>query len=381
MLSFIAEKTNLTLNMANRLINGLSSEKIRWSQAVTLLRRKEQTLPGDVLLTSAFVSYLAIFPKNYRQNLWHKEWLPFIVKNASESIMMSDQFDPVSLLADAAQIAEWNNQGLPADRMSVENAAVMTVCERWPLLIDPQLQGMKWVRGHYGDKLNIISHGAKGFNDFVENCISQGKVLLVENVCEELDSFLESLLSRQFIRKGKSIKLADREVDYDPGFRLIVHTKLANPHFRPELQAQATILNFTVTRDGLEEQLLAEVVRAERPDLEKARAELVKQENDFKIALKGLEDDLLWRLSNAQGSFLSDTCLIESLEQTKSTANDIMQRAQEATKTAIAVNEVRELYRPAAARASLLFFTIGDLRQLNPIYQFSLKAFIGVFQR
>ena len=367
--------------MANRLINGLSSEKIRWSQAVTLLRRKEQTLPGDVLLTSAFVSYLAIFPKNYRQNLWHKEWLPFIVKNASESIMMSDQFDPVSLLADAAQIAEWNNQGLPADRMSVENAAVMTVCERWPLLIDPQLQGMKWVRGHYGDKLNIISHGAKGFNDFVENCISQGKVLLVENVCEELDSFLESLLSRQFIRKGKSIKLADREVDYDPGFRLIVHTKLANPHFRPELQAQATILNFTVTRDGLEEQLLAEVVRAEMPDLEKARAELVKQENDFKIALKGLEDDLLWRLSNAQGSFLSDTCLIESLEQTKSTANDIMQRAQEATKTAIAVNEVRELYRPAAARASLLFFTIGDLRQLNPIYQFSLKAFIGVFQR
>ena len=95
-------------------------------------------------------------------------------------------------------------------------------------------------------------------------------------------------MSRQLVKKGKAIKIGDKEVDYNPDFRLILHTKIPNPHFRPELQAQATLLNFTVTRDGLEEQLLAETVRSERPDLEKARAELVKQENDFKIALKGL---------------------------------------------------------------------------------------------
>ena len=37
------------------------------------------------------------------------------------------------------------------------------------------------------------------------------------------------------------------------------------------MQAQATLINFTVTRDGLEEQLLAEVVATERPDLEKTK--------------------------------------------------------------------------------------------------------------
>ena len=130
-------------------------------------------------------------------------------------------------------------------------------------------------------------------------------------------------MTRQLVKKGKAIKLGDKEVDYHPDFRLILHTKLANPHFRPDLQAQATLLNFTVTRDGLEEQLLAEVVRAERPDLEKSRAELVKQENDFKIALKGLEDDLLLRLSKAQGEFLADSCLVDSLERTKATSNGI----------------------------------------------------------
>ena len=56
-----------------------------------------------------------------------------------------------------------------------------------------------------------------------------------------------------------------------PLCRLILQTKLANPHYKPEMQAQATLINFTVTRDGLEDQLLAEVVATERPDLEKTK--------------------------------------------------------------------------------------------------------------
>lgn len=66
----------------------------------------------------------------------------------------------------------------------------------------------------------------------------------------------------------RAVKIGDKEMDYNPKFRLILHTKLANPHYKPEMQAQTTLINFTVTRDGLEEQLLAEVVKAERPDLE-----------------------------------------------------------------------------------------------------------------
>lgn len=89
--------------------------------------------------------------------------------------------------------------------------------------------------------------------------------------------------------------MGDKEVDYDPRFRLILQTKLANPHYKPEMQAQTTLINFTVTKDGLEEQLLGAVVKAERPDLEASKAELTTQQNTFKIILKALEDDLLHR--------------------------------------------------------------------------------------
>ena len=65
--------------------------------------------------------------------------------------------------------------------------------------------------------------------------------------------------------------MGDKEVEYHPSFRMIIQTKLANPHYKPEIQAQATLINFTVTKDGLEDQLLAVVVARERPDLEKTK--------------------------------------------------------------------------------------------------------------
>ena len=94
-------------------------------------------------------------------------------------------------------------------------------------------------------------------------------------------------MGRLLIKKGKAIRLGDKEIEYNPNFRLFLHTKMANPHYKPELQAQTTLINFTVTRQGLEDQLLAEVVKADRPDLEEQKAELTRQQNEYKILLKG----------------------------------------------------------------------------------------------
>lgn len=70
---------------------------------------------------------------------------------------------------------------------------------------------------------------------------------------------------------ARFIKIGDKEVEYHPTFRLILHTKQFNPHYKPEMQAQCTLINFLVTRDGLEDQLLAAVVAKERPDLEQLK--------------------------------------------------------------------------------------------------------------
>lgn len=77
-------------------------------------------------------------------------------------IPMSEGLDVLQLLTDGAQIATWNNENLPSDRMSIENATILTNTERWPLMIDPQLQGVKWIKTREGEELKVIHLGSKG---------------------------------------------------------------------------------------------------------------------------------------------------------------------------------------------------------------------------
>uniref|UniRef100_H2YYB5 AAA+ ATPase domain-containing protein n=1 Tax=Ciona savignyi TaxID=51511 RepID=H2YYB5_CIOSA len=375
-----AEATQLTISLANRLVGGLTSENVRWAQSVQNFREQESKLTGNVLLVTAFVSYVGYFTKSYRLRLMDELWLPFI-KSLPVPIPITDGLDYISLLTDEADIAAWNNEGLPSDRMSNENATILTNCQRWPLMVDPQLQGIKWIKNKYGKDLKVIRIGQRGYLDTIENALGVGDPVLIENIEESVDPVLGPLLGRETIKKGRQVFIGDKECEYHRDFRLVLHTKLANPHYQPEMQAQCTLINFTVTRDGLEDQLLADVVGMERPDLEALKLDLTKQQNDFKITLKRLEDDLLARLSAASGNFLSDTALVENLENTKKTAGEVEHKVKEAQTTELQINEAREHYRPAAARASLLYFILNDLNKIHPMYQFSLKSFSIVFEK
>lgn len=277
---------------------------------------------GDALVSAAFVSYIGPFSASFRARLWRDEWL---VDIAARKIPATLGIDPLDVLATAAGQARWKGQGLPDDRVSLENAAVVVSCKRYPLLIDPQLQGVKWIRGRE-TSLKAIQLSQKRWLSAVESAVSDGQVLLIEAIGEEIDAILDPLLSRQFVRKGKSftVRLGADDVDLHESFKLYLQTKLINPHYKPETAAQCTIINFIVTESGLEDQLLAMVVKVEKPDLEQTKEELVNKQNEFQITLAGLESALLQNLSDANpATILQNKDLIESLEVTKKTSMEI----------------------------------------------------------
>ncbi|KAM7359981.1 dynein beta chain, ciliary isoform 2-T2 [Cochliomyia hominivorax] len=375
-----ADKTTFTIDLAHRLVNGLANENIRWKESVQNLQSKSSTLPGDILLISSFLSYAGCFTRRYREELQQKMWMSNFRK-IEPQIPHTDCEDHLSLFTDDAQIATWNNEGLPMDRMSTENATILVHSTRWPLMIDPQLQGIKWIKNRFGDSLIITRLTQKNFLDTLEKAMSNGDTVLLEQIEETVDTVLEPLLSRALIKRGRFIRIGDKELDFNPQFRLILHTKLANPHYKPEMQAQTTLINFTVTQDGLEEQLLAEVVKIERPDLEEMKTQLTIQQNKFKISLKQLEDDLLARLASAGENVLDDYELVANLESTKHTVDEIELKVNEARVTTLQIDEARNMYRAAAKRASILYFVLSDLSRISPIYRFSLKSFMHVFRQ
>ncbi len=111
-------------------------------------------------------------------------------------------------------------------------------------------QGLKWIKQKFGGKVIVVQLTQKKYLDIIERAIPAGDIVLLENIGESVDAVLDTLLSRTLIKKGKAIKIGDKEVDFNPNFKLILQTKLANPHYKPEMQAQTTLINFTVTRDG-----------------------------------------------------------------------------------------------------------------------------------
>ena len=73
-----------------------------------------------------------------------------------------------------------------------------------------------------------------------------------------------------------TITLGDKEVDFDPNFKLYLNTKLANPQYSPAIFSRCMVINYTVTLKGLEDQLLSVIVGFERRDIEEQREKLIQ---------------------------------------------------------------------------------------------------------
>eukprot|EP01063_Lacrimia_lanifica_P013523 TRINITY_DN2016_c0_g3_i2.p1 TRINITY_DN2016_c0_g3~~TRINITY_DN2016_c0_g3_i2.p1 ORF type:complete len:4660 (+),score=2247.11 TRINITY_DN2016_c0_g3_i2:150-14129(+) len=375
-----ARKTQEKANLAERLVGGLSGEKVRWAETISELEKKSVLLIGDVLLSAVFVSYIGPFSKPFRAAIMDEQLTPDIVQR---KIPHTSELDIVTnILTSDAEIAGWQNEELKSDRLSIENGALVVNCTRWPLLIDPQMQGIKWIKTREEKNgLKICQPTQKRYIDIVVRCLEDGLPCLIENVTEDIDPILEPVLGRNVTKKGSQfmMKLGDKEIAYNPKFKLFLQTRLSNPHYKPEMNAQSTLINFMVTPEGLEDQLLAVVVNKERPDLEESRVTLIRKMNQMTIDLQQCEDNLLEALASATGDILENVALIENLEYTKKKAAEISKSMIEAKVTQKEIVSSRQVYTSVAVRGSLLFFQIDQLEKINHMYRYSLSAYMVIF--
>lgn len=369
------------LNLARRFIGALGSSKDRWEQNIKDFEEQLSIIIGDIIVASAFVSYVGPFPKKYRESI-KNSFVDFLVKNKIP--LSSTASDPLIILTNETEKAKWNNQKLPADPVSIENAAIFTNSERWSFFLDPDLQGIKWIReAEKSNGLTILRIKMKNVIQKIGDCIEEGKTVFLENLDEMIDATLAPIIGRNFKKKSggtKVYELGSTEFVIHPNFKFIMHTKLSNPHYPPEIQAEAALINFTVTEDGLEDQLLALIVKMERPLLAKRKEEVIIQQNQCMIQLNDLEEGILKDL-NTPGDFLENQPMIERLENSKKVSeevNIIMKLAKESEKE---INISSNFYRPSAARGSLLFFLMTELFKIHSFYSYSLESYITVIQR
>ncbi|KAA0198607.1 hypothetical protein FBUS_09287 [Fasciolopsis buskii] len=155
--------------------------------------------------------------------------------------------------------------------------------------------------------------------------------------------------------------------------------QLRNPHYLPETAVKVTLMNFMITTEGLQDQLLGIVVARERPELEDEKNKLILQGASNKKKLKELEDQILGVLSSSEGNILEDESAIQVLNSSKELSNEIAEKQAYFEETEQKIDEARLGYVPIAVHSTILFFSIADLANIDPMYQYSLTWFINLF--
>ncbi|XP_031730848.1 dynein heavy chain 7, axonemal isoform X1 [Anarrhichthys ocellatus] len=366
------------LERAEQLIGGLGGEKTRWCEMAVNLGELYNNLTGDILISAGIVAYLGAFTSSYRQDQM-EEWMNLC---KSREIPCSPNMSLMNSLGDPIKIQAWTIACLPSDSFSIDNGIIISNARRWPLMIDPQGQANKWVKNmEKANSLHIIKLSDADFVRTLENCIQFGTPVLLENVGEELDPILEPLLLRQTFKQGGAvcIRLGDSTIEYAPDFRFYITTKLRNPHYLPETSVKVTLLNFMITPEGIQDQLLGIVVARERPDLEEEKQALILQGAENKRQLKEIEDKILEVISSSEGDILEDETAVKILSCSKVLANEITEKQAVAEVTEQKIDETRKGYTPIAVHSAILFFSIADLANIEPMYQYSLTWFINLF--
>ncbi|CAH0561300.1 unnamed protein product [Brassicogethes aeneus] len=369
---------NNKLIRAQKLIGGLGGEKTRWTAAAAALQAQYDGIAGDILISCGIISYLSPFNAVYRQRMvadWHK-----LVKGLN--IPCAEHFDIVATLGSDVKIQNWNIDGLPRDSFSIENGIIMDSSRRWSLFIDPQSQASNWIkRMEKKNSLQVVKFSHSDYMKKIENCVQSGFPALVESIGEELEAPLDPLLFKSTFKQAglEVIGIGENVIIYNKDFRLYLTSKYRNPHYLPEVFNRVTIINFALTLEGLQDQLLGIVVAVEKPDLQQIKEDLIVQKAQNRGALLDCEERILKTLSESQGDILEDENAIQILDESKILSTEIREKQEKSLEIEASIEEFRLKYQSVSEHSAILYYCISDLANIDPMYQYSLEWFINLY--
>ena len=361
---------------AQALLQSLEQEQVRWSATSVSFDEQMSTLIGDNLLAAGFLTYAGTFDYKVRRTLL-LEWTDAL---DSLGVPYRPELDFIAYLSRPSDQVQWRGYGLPSDDLASQNAILLERFNRYPLVIDPSGQAATFLMAKYAtQKMVQTSFLDASFMKTLASAIRFGTPLLVNDV-ESLDPVLNPVLNKEVQKTGGRtlIRLGSEDIDFSPRFMIILLTR--NPHtkFPPDLCSRVTMVNFTVTPSSLESQALSALLKAERPDIDRRRTDVLRLQGEQSAKLRELQDSLLNEISAVQGAILDDDRVINSLETIKAEAAELN---KEVAKTGHILDEVREVsgtYTALASAMAAVYFSLEGLSEVSFLYEYSLQFFLDI---
>jgi len=275
----------------------------------------------------------------------------------------------------------WQDYGLKNDKISIENATILSYSTLYPLIIDPSALISKYLMKKFRDqKIVKTTFQEPNFHKILENAIRFGCPLLIEDV-EKVDPIILNVLGKEvFKANGRVvIRLGSRDIDFSPTFRLFLLSRNPSIYLPPEICSRLTLINFNVTRSSLKNEILDRTLESERPDISQKRQDLLKLQGEYQLKLRVLEDQLLASLNSSKGNILADESVITHLETLQSDSLDLLTKSRDAENTLEQIETAALYYSEFSHKCSEIFFLLERFSSLNRSYQFSLEWFLLIF--
>ncbi|KPI89424.1 putative dynein heavy chain cytosolic [Leptomonas seymouri] len=371
------ETVGAKCDRAQTILRRLLDERDRWQAEVKSSDSEARTTLGACIMSAVFLTYTGFYDEYTRERVLIPRWLKCLRTTA---IPVREGLSVTEYLSSAAQQLSWEEGGLPKDRLAIDNAAIMHRCLRYVLLIDPTGVAAQFVLRFYAmKKITKASFSRPGYAKQLEMAVRFGYPILMEDA-EHLDPAVSPLLNGEVRCHGTRYitRIGPHEVDLAPSFRLFLHTR--NPNFQPppDLAGQVCIVNFTVTLSSLQSQCLHSVLQHERSDVEEKRSKLLKTQGEYQLRLRVLEDKLLTRIAESEGSLLDNDALIKSLEELKQEAMRIARDIEDSEDSLREIRLVEEQYRPIATAVAQAHFALQRFGELNPYYHYDVGFVLRV---
>ena len=273
-------KAEAVLGSAQTLLEKLSGERGRWEEMAAEYNEEMRSIAGSALLAAAFITYLADESEATRAARMD-EWSGMLRTAGLLGVPKGDPlakgggFSVTRFLSSEGELLKWKAQGLPADKLSAENAIVILHAprERTPLIIDPSSQATEWLKAKLaagGGAIEVLTPHEGRFVNGLELGVRFGKTLLIGEV-DQVDPILVPLLRRDLTRQGPRwvvqvgdkaishptfprshtphsphLQVGDKAIDYADTFRLFLATRNPAPATPPDVASLITVVNFSV---------------------------------------------------------------------------------------------------------------------------------------
>ncbi|KAI4474553.1 hypothetical protein M0802_015556 [Mischocyttarus mexicanus] len=358
------EVSNCTMKLqkAESLIASLGSEKERWSQLAYNLQLNYDNLAGDMILSSGIIAYMAPYNIKCRDKMIEK-WINLLrVLNLPHS----KSYDFVNILGVELKISSWYLSGLSKNRFSTENAIIMENSKLWPLFVDSQNQANNWIKEiEKKNGLKVVKFTDSDYMSIIRYSIEHGNPILLENIGEELEVAIDSVLLKNIykIKDDWYLKIGRIITKYSFNFRLYITTRLSNPHYQPHVYSKLILIDFSLPCEALQDKLLNIIIRKEKLELQEKFENIWIEDAINREALKLQEDKILSTLSSTSTNIIEDQKAIKILDSSKTLSLNIIKKQEQAEVMKNEINIVRN--NKQATEEEIHFFSLTEIEYFN----------------